>query len=260
MLTVENLAVRYRNGALGVFDVSLEVAAHQVVSVFGPNGAGKTTTVRAISGFLRTEKARVVRGRVLFDGRDISNLEPHVVARMGIGFVAERDKVFPHLSVRENLLAVGGIRGKWGEAREEVLEFFPVLRERLKSPAGQLSGGQRQMLAIARAMTRRPRLLIVDEMTLGLHVSVQAQLFDIMKRVCETGTAVLLVDESVSFALDISDHCYLIRDGHVEESGKPATFRGSEMAAAGYSDENAIRTDDQPGQAGGYHVGRTHSS
>jgi branched-chain amino acid transport system ATP-binding protein len=241
MLVVESLAVRYRNGALGISDVSLEVGDRQVVSVFGPNGAGKTTTVRAISGFLRTERARAVRGRITLDGQDITNLEPHVVARMGIGFVAEKDKVFPRLSVHENLLAIsGGARADWIAAREEMLDLFPILRDRLKQPAGQLSGGQRQMLAIARAMTRRPRLLVIDEMTLGLHVSVQAQLFDVMRRVSATGTAVLLVDESVSFALDISDHCYLLRDGHVELSGQPDDFRGNELAAAGYSEEEQL--------------------
>jgi branched-chain amino acid transport system ATP-binding protein len=235
-LTAKSISVRYRNGALGVSDVTLEVGAGQVVSMFGPNGAGKTTTVRALTGFLRTEKTRVVRGRVSLDNVDITNLEPHVVARRGIGFVAERDKIFPNLSVRENLNAIGRVRGGSEQYIGAVVELFPILGDRFTRPAGQLSGGQRQMLAIARALVRQPSYLVIDEMTLGLHVSVQKQLFDAVKRISAGGTAVLLVDESVGFALDLSDYCYMIRDGHVEHSGKPADFRGGELGAAGYSE------------------------
>ena len=218
ILTAENLRVRYRNGALGILDVSFQVAPGKIVGLFGPNGAGKTTSVRAVAGFLRTEGARIIQGRVTVGGRDVTNQEPHRQARLGVAFVPERNKVFTNLSVAENLAAMSGLPAA----------------ERRRDYAGRLSGGQRQMLALARAIIRDPKLLIVDEMTLGLHHSVQPPLFEAVRRVAAGGAAVVIVDESTGFALEAADYCYILAAGRVQDEGPSEKFRGSELIAAGY--------------------------
>ncbi len=233
---VKNLRVRYRNGALGVSDVSLTVYPSQVVALFGPNGAGKTTTVRALSGFMRSERARVVAGSVTFAGVDIANFEPYRVNRLGISLVPERGKVFTNLSVAENLAAIGKPRG--GRSRkeryDEVYDLFPVLAERRRLMAGRLSGGQQQMLAIARAILSEPRLLIIDEMTLGLHQSLHQPLFDALRTIAARGRSVLIADESIASALAVADHCLLLNDGRLTAAGPRSDFVGSELLIAGY--------------------------
>ena len=236
ILTAENLRVRYRNGALGILDVSFQVARGQLVGLFGPNGAGKTTSVRAVAGFLRTEGSRVIQGKVTFEGQDLTNREPHRQAARGLAFVPERNKIFSSLTVAENLAAVSGAPG--GSRRAELNDFirtlFPILAERRRDYAGRLSGGQRQMLALARAIIRDPKLLIVDEMTLGLHHSVQPPLFEAVRKVASQGAAVVLVDESTGFALEASDYCYILAAGRVQAEGPSSKFLGSELIAAGY--------------------------
>ncbi len=236
ILSAEHLRVRYRNGALGILDVSFRVAPGHVVGLFGPNGAGKTTSVRAAAGFLRTEGARIVSGTVTLDGRDVTNQEPHRLAARGVALVPERNKVFSSLTVSENLAAVSGApRGaRRAELQDLIHSLFPVLDERRREQAGKLSGGQRQMLALARAIIRDPRVLIVDEMTLGLHHSVQPPLFEAIRRVAGAGAAVILVDESTGFALEAADYCYILGAGRVKNEGPSEKFRGSELIAAGY--------------------------
>jgi branched-chain amino acid transport system ATP-binding protein len=236
ILTADHLRVRYRNGALGIVDVSFEVAPGRVIGLFGPNGAGKTTSMRAVSGFLRTEGARVIAGRVTLGGEDVTNHEPHRQAARRLAFVPERNKVFPSLTVAENLAAVSGLpRGaRRAELNDMIHSLFPLLAERRREYAGRLSGGQRQMLALARGIIRDPRILIVDEMTLGLHHSVQPPLFEAVRRVADAGAAVVLVDESTGFALEACDYCYVLSAGRVHEQGPADKFRGSELIAAGY--------------------------
>jgi branched-chain amino acid transport system ATP-binding protein len=240
ILSADRLRVRYRNGALGVVDASFEVALGRFVGIFGPNGAGKTTSMRAVSGFLRTEGARVISGRVVFDGDDVTNSEPHRMAARGVAFVPERSKVFPNLSVAENLAALAGIPrgGRRAELMDLIHSLFPVIAARRGQLAGRLSGGERQMLALARAIIRDPRVLIVDEMTLGLHHSLHPPLFEAVRRVADGGTAVILVDESTGFALEACDYCYILSAGRVQDHGPAARFRGSELIAAGYVEAN----------------------
>jgi branched-chain amino acid transport system ATP-binding protein len=235
-LVAEQLAVRYSNGALGISDVSLQVEPGQIVVVFGPNGAGKTTTVRAISGFLRTEGAKVVTGKVLLDGRSIANLEPNQTARLGVAFVPERRKIFSNMSVLENLEAIGQRppRPRRRELLEHVYDLFPVLADRQKELAGRLSGGQQQMLGLARTLVSEADLLIVDEMTLGLHTSVHGPLFSVVRKIADEGKAALIVDESAGPALEVADYCYLLGGGTVRMSGPPDVFREHELLAAGY--------------------------
>ena len=236
MVDARNLRVRYRNGAQGIGDISLKVYPGSVTGLFGANGAGKTTTVRAISGFLKTEGARIVSGSVSVLGVDTTNAEPHLQAKQGVFLVPERDKVFPTLSVGENLLTLGRLPGRRrrGELEAVIFELFPILKESVRRPAGRLSGGQRQMLAIARGIMSDPRLLIVDELTLGLHHSLQPLLFDALKSIARGGTAILIVDESVGFALKLVDYCYLISSGCIRDEGPAARFQGNELLAAGY--------------------------
>jgi branched-chain amino acid transport system ATP-binding protein len=236
ILSAKGLQVRYRNGALGITDVSIEVAEGQVVALFGPNGAGKTTSVRAVSGFLRTEGARVTKGQVQALGTDVTNAEPHQTARLGVALVPERRKVFPNLTVAENFAALGRLpsRAHRKQSLDRVLELFPALADRRKELAGRLSGGQQQMLAIGRALLCEPKLLILDEMTLGLHHSMQPPLFNAVRRVAAEGTAVLIVDESTGFALEVASYCYLLSQGRVQDQGPPERFKGNELLAAGY--------------------------
>jgi branched-chain amino acid transport system ATP-binding protein len=236
ILTAETIAVRYRNGALGVSDVSLEADAGEIVVILGPNGAGKTTTVRAITGFSKAEGAKVVHGSVTLFGRDTTNTEPSTTTSLGVGFVPERRKIFPNMSVGENLAAVGRrpSRARRAAISERIDALFPMLAHRHREMAGRLSGGQQQMLAIARSLMAEARLLVIDEMTLGLHQSMQAPLFDVVKTIASEGTAVVIVDESTSQALHVADRCYLLNGGRVLASGPPETFIGSELLVAGY--------------------------
>jgi branched-chain amino acid transport system ATP-binding protein len=238
ILTADAVRVRYRNGALGTLDVSFSVAPGQVVALFGGNGAGKTTSVRAVSGFLRTEGARVIQGRVTLDGREVTNAEPHKQAKLGMFFVPERNKVFANLTVAENLVAIGRLPkgARRTELFETVYTLFPILAERRRQQAGRLSGGQRQMLALARGIISDPKVLIVDEMTQGLHHLVQPPLFEAVRQVAASGTAVVLVDESTGFALDIADYCYVLAAGEVRDEGPAEKFRDNELLVAGYVD------------------------
>jgi branched-chain amino acid transport system ATP-binding protein len=233
---LDSVAVRYGNGALGVSDISFHVNENQIVALFGPNGAGKTTSVRALSGFMKTERVSVSRGSVHLLGKEVTGWEPHRTARLGLGYVPERRKVFGNLSVADNFKASGGLpRGRaFDQAAERVLELFPALRDRLGEQAGRLSGGQQQMLAIARNLIRQPKVLVIDELTLGLHHSFHALLFDALSRIAAEGTSVVVVDESTGLALDVANYCYLIVGGKVRDSGPPEKFRGSELLVAGY--------------------------
>jgi branched-chain amino acid transport system ATP-binding protein len=246
LVSVMHIAVQYRNGALGISDVSYQVGPGEVVGILGANGAGKTTSVRALAGFARGEGARIVSGTISLAGEDVRNAEPHEMSARGLSFVPDRNKVFPNLTVLDNLRATGSKvpRSRRAELYEHVFQMFPVLRQRRSQPAGQLSGGQRQMLAIARCLVVAPRVLIVDEMTLGLHATVRGALGEAVREIASSGTSVVLVDESVGFALDVADHCYLLRQGELYASGRPDQFRGSELLLAGYLTEN-VQTNER---------------
>ncbi len=235
VVSVQELQVRYRNGALGAVAIDLQVNAAELIAVFGANGAGKTTTMRAISGFVRAERTRV-SGTVEVLGRRVTGWEPHRVASLGLAFVPERRKIFPNLSVADNMAALGHSpsRARRTELHQRIFDLFPALADRRSELAGRLSGGQRQMVAIARALMCEPKVLIVDELTLGLHHSLHPALYETMRRIADDGTAVIVVDESTGTALELADRCYLIGSGTVRDSGPPEKFRGSELLAAGY--------------------------
>jgi branched-chain amino acid transport system ATP-binding protein len=236
MLEAIGLRVRYKNGALGVTDVSFKVQPGEVVAVFGPNGAGKTTSVRACSGFLRMEGASVVSGRVRIEDDDMTNAQPHTFYKRGVFCIPERRKIFPHLSVTENLTAIRKLppRRERAAVQDRIFGLFPQLLPLLGTQAGRLSGGEQQMVALARALNAQPRYLFIDEMSLGLHVSVIRPLFAAIRDIADSGTAVLIVDESSDAALDVANRCYVLRSGHVVDEGPPERFRGNELLAAGY--------------------------
>jgi branched-chain amino acid transport system ATP-binding protein len=240
LLLARGLQLKYPNGALGISDVSMEIAAGQVVLLVGSNGAGKTTTARAISGFMRSEGARLVGGSVTLFGVDTTNCEPHRTTTLGLAFIPERRKIFPNMTVAENLAVVGRRppRSRRREIRERIHALFPDLVTHQHQLAGRLSGGQQQMVAIARSLMCEPQLLIVDELTLGLHISLHAPLFTAMKEIAAAGTAVLIIDESMHDALAVADYCYLLDSGSVSREGPPSLFKEGELTALTFGEDS----------------------
>ena len=229
LLAVDKLEVTYHHAIAAVQGISLVVPGGSIVAILGTNGAGKTTTLRAISGFLGLDNARVTEGAIRFGGRDITNRPPHEVARLGLTLVPEREKVFPNLTVRENLaapVASGISRGEERRREEMVLAFFPRLEELTGRTAGLLSGGERQMLAIASALMCSPRLLLVDELSLGLApVAVQelaGRLLEIRRKL---GLTIVLVEQSAPVALAIADYGYVLENGRIVLDGDAERLR-----------------------------------
>jgi branched-chain amino acid transport system ATP-binding protein len=223
MLTLENIEVVYDSVFLAIKGVSLEVAEGGAVALLGSNGAGKSTTLKAISGLLAPERGAVTRGEVRFKGADLKPLSAPERVRLGIVHVLEGRHVFGHMTPLENLIAASSMhrsRAKVTALAERVLGYFPRLKERGGSKAGYLSGGEQQMLAIGRALMTEPKLLMLDEPSLGLAPNLVEEIFEIVRRIGrETGTGVLLVEQNANAALDIVDHAYLIENGRVVMGG-----------------------------------------
>jgi len=222
----------YYGRVCALHSVSLEVAEGSVVALLGANGAGKTTTLRVISGLLRS-----TRGSVEFDGRRIDGTSPDRLVRMGIVQVPEGRQIFAELTVRENLLLGGYARRDLGAARQDpprVFEYFPRLRERLQQRAGTLSGGEQQMLAIGRALMARPRLLVLDEPSLGLAPMLVKEIFRVISEIRAAGTTVLLVEQNAHMALDIADHAYVLETGRVILGDRSAALRQREEVRRAY--------------------------
>ena len=212
MLEVRDLNVHY--GAIhALHGVSLKVEQGQIVTLIGCNGAGKTTTLRTISGLLRP-----TGGDVLFEGRSICNLAPHEIVRLGLAQSPEGRGIFANLSVEENLDLGAFIRRDKAQIaadRERALTLFPRIRERLKQNAGTLSGGEQQMLAIARALMARPRLLLLDEPSLGLAPQIVQTIFKIIREINAGGTTILLVEQNAHMALEVANYAYVLEVGRI---------------------------------------------
>jgi branched-chain amino acid transport system ATP-binding protein len=218
MLEVHELQVWY-GAAPALWGVSLALRAGELLSVVGPNGAGKTTLVNAIAGI---EPARA--GRIVFAGKDVTRWPPHRFCAAGIAVVPEGRRLFSGMTVRENLELgsyLPAAKAERAASLDAVLELFPALRERLASPAGELSGGQQQMVAIARALMARPRLLLLDEPSLGLSPLIVEAMFDAVRRINAQGVAVLLVEQNVAMAMSLSDRAYVLEEGRIVAEGEP---------------------------------------
>jgi branched-chain amino acid transport system ATP-binding protein len=234
-LAVRDLNAGYR-GVPVVRELNLEVRPGEVVALLGPNGAGKTTTLETIAGLHRP-----ISGTVELSGEGIGGKPAHILARRGVALVPEGRALFPGLTVHEHL-RLAGRRGR-GSARpeDELLEMLPELRKCLGRKAGLLSGGEQQMLAVGRALVTRPRLLLVDEMSLGLAPVIVERLLPILRRAAsELGSSVLFVEQHVALALEISDRAYILTHGRIQLEGAAAELRGRrELLAASYLGETA---------------------
>jgi branched-chain amino acid transport system ATP-binding protein len=229
MLTLENVEVVYDRAFLAIKGVSLVVPEGGAVALLGANGAGKSTTLKTISGLLRPERGEVTRGTVQLLGRDITNLLAPERVRLGLVHVLEGRRVFGHLTPEENLIAAASMhrsRKKVDDLIETVFTLFPRLKERANAQAGYLSGGEQQMLAIGRALMTEPKLLMLDEPSLGLAPFLVEEIFAIIQRINkEKGMSVLLVEQNATAALEIVDDAYLIENGRVVMSGSAAELK-----------------------------------
>lgn len=227
MLQLNNIEVIYNDVILVLKGLSLEVKEGQIVALLGSNGAGKSTTLKAISGLLKPENGEVTDGEIRFLGQPIHKQDAAATVRQGIFQVMEGRRVFEHLTVEENLRAGSYIRrGGFYEDLELVYNYFPRLRERRAQTAGFLSGGEQQMLAIGRALMAHPKLIMLDEPSLGLAPLLVEEIFRIIKRINrEQGTTILLVEQNARLALDAADHAYIMENGRIVLDGNPADLK-----------------------------------
>jgi branched-chain amino acid transport system ATP-binding protein len=231
LLEVDNLVARY--GRITALEgISLTVEEGEIVTLIGANGAGKTTTLRAISGLVRPAS-----GAIRFAGRDISRLAPNEIVRAGISHSPEGRHVFPRMTVRENLELGAYTRTSKAEIAEDtarVLDIFPRLGERFEQKAGTMSGGEQQMLAIARAMMSRPRVLLLDEPSLGLSPKLVQTIFAVIRDINARGTTILLIEQNARQALAVAARGYVLEVGTIVHSGPAADLAASEAVRAAY--------------------------
>jgi branched-chain amino acid transport system ATP-binding protein len=218
MLELQQVTVAYGE-ARALWDISLDVKQGELLCIVGPNGAGKTTLVNTLAGILRP-----VSGRIVMEGRDITRLAPHRFCEAGIALVPEGRRLFSGMTVAENL-DIGSFlpaaKARRRETLDEVLQLFPALKAKLPSPAGELSGGQQQMVAIGRALMARPRLLLLDEPSLGLSPLVVGDMFDAIRKVSAGGITIVLVEQNVSMAMKVSHRACVLELGRIVAEGEP---------------------------------------
>jgi branched-chain amino acid transport system ATP-binding protein len=231
VLSVRGLSVRYGRSVGALEEVHLDVPGDGVLAVLGGNGAGKSTLLRAISGTLRLHRGSITAGEIIFDERRIDRLDPAQVVRAGVVAVPEGRQVFTRMTVAENLRAGGlGARSAAARtgARERIHDLFPVLAERSGQRAGLLSGGEQQMLAIGRALMSDPRLLLLDEPSLGLAPQLIGRIARIITEIHQQGTAVVLVEQNATMALQVADHAAVLEVGRIALAGPAAELAASD--------------------------------
>jgi len=231
LLTLNHVSVNYGNIA-AVQDVSIAVHPGEIVTLIGSNGAGKSTTLRTISGLLRPR-----RGEIIFQGRRISGMPGHDVVRAGICHAPEGRRIFQRMSVSENLDLGAFLRRDASQIaadRDTVLELFPVLRERLQQKAGTLSGGEQQMLAVARALLGAPKLLLLDEPSMGLAPVLVDVIFETIGKIRDQGVTVLLVEQNALAALRVADYAYVLESGHLTLQGPAEELSRNESLTKAY--------------------------
>jgi branched-chain amino acid transport system ATP-binding protein len=231
MLFLKEIEAGY--GKLQVlWGVNLKIKEKEIVCLLGPNGAGKTTTLKVIAGFIRPYK-----GKILYEGKDITGLQPYERVKLGVTLVPETRELFPYMSVEENLLiGIENSRKKIEskEIIEKVFNLFPVLKEKKKQLAKTLSGGEQQMLAIARALASEPSLLILDEPSTGLAPKIVAKIFEILPKLRESGLTILLVEQSLRLALNIADRGYVMENGRIVIEGSAEELKNNEKIKSVY--------------------------
>lgn len=229
MLKAENLNVYYKK-IHAIKDISFEVNEGEIVSLIGANGAGKTTTLHTVSGLLRS-----TTGSITFCGQDITKTEPHKLISLGLAHVPEGRHVFLQMTVMENLEMGAYSRGKVPQAEyDRVFELFPRLKERKNQIAGTLSGGEQQMLAMGRAILGKPKLLMLDEPSMGLSPILVDLVFDIIKEFHKNGTTILLVEQNAGKALEISDRAYVLESGRIVLTGTGSELANSDEVKKAY--------------------------
>ena len=231
MLDIQDLATAYGQ-IQALKGVSLQARAGEVTCMLGPNGAGKTTLMMSLAGILRPQ-----RGSIRFEGEELLGKSPAEIVARGLALVPENRLVFPALTVRENLLAGAFSRRDRGQIARDVehqFERFPRLRERMSQLAGTLSGGEQQMLAVARALMSRPRLLLMDEPSVGLAPKVVAEIFQIIRTLHAEGTSIFLVEQNAHMALKVAQHFYLMEQGRVSFSGTPGQLAEDDVVQRAY--------------------------
>ncbi|NDJ85164.1 MAG: ABC transporter ATP-binding protein [Chloroflexi bacterium] len=232
MLEVNNIEVIYSSVILVLRGISFRVETGQTVALMGPNGAGKSTTLKAISGLLDSENGEVTRGSIHFEDQRIDTQSAEQIVRFGISQVIEGRPLFRHLTVEENL-RVGGLVYKGGREikpdMEKVFGYFPRLRDLRKRTSGYLSGGEQQMLVIGRALMGHPRLLMLDEPSLGLAPMLVAEIFELIRRVRDSeGLSILIVEQNAKAALDLADYGYVIEQGRIVMDGTAEALKANE--------------------------------
>jgi len=232
MLKVNNIEVTYHGVILVLRGVSLEVDDGKIISLLGANGAGKSTTLKAVSGLLKTEVGKVSRGDIQFDGHSIERTDPEEIAKMGIIQVMEGRRVLEQLTVEDELLAAGYIARKRlssREALERVYDYFPKLKDRLNQTSGYLSGGEQQMLVIGRALMSQPKLVMLDEPSLGLAPMLVKEIFGIVKTInAKEKVSILIVEQNAVAALDLAEYGYVMENGRIVLDGTSAQLKENE--------------------------------
>lgn len=244
MLKINNIEVLYFNVIQVLRGVSFEVSEGQVVTILGGNGAGKTTTLKSISGLLRTEEGEVSHGNIQFQGVRIDRKSPEVVSRMGIIQILEGRRVLEHLTVEENLLGGGLIRkdrSRMKQDLEKVYGYFPLLRNRRRNTSGYLSGGEQQMLVIGRALMSSPKLMLLDEPSMGLSPMLVKEIFRIIGMInVEEKLPILLVEQNVKLALTVAHYGYVMENGRIVLDGSVEQLRENEDIKEFYLGLSAI--------------------
>lgn len=231
ILKVENINCAYDNVPV-IFDVSFEIKEKELVAIVGANGAGKSTIMKTIAGLIHPKK-----GTIKFKGEDISHLPANMILRKGISYIPEGRRLFAKLSVGENLelgAYIENDRKEINQRKKEILELFPILGKRSKQIAETLSGGEQQMLAIARGMMSKPELLMLDELSLGLMPSLVENVMETIVKIKQQGTTILLVEQKVQEALEIADRGYVIQTGKIIQAGNAKELLNSEEVKKAY--------------------------
>lgn len=231
MLELSNVEAMYNGVVLAIKGVSLVVPSGGCVALLGGNGVGKSTTLKSISGILRSEDGRVTGGRIAFDGRDIQAMEADQVVRLGICHVLEGRRPLGHLTVEQNLIAGGATLASGRQLRQQLQEVYaavPRLAELRTRTSGYLSGGEQQLMVIGRAMMARPKLVLLDEPSLGLAPKMIEEVYRVLAGLRDSGLALLIVEQNARVALDLADHAYVMEGGRIVMEGTSAEIAANE--------------------------------